>query len=142
MIVVDASVVNKLFLPPEENRDQAEMILDSHLKGLNQIIVPGLLFYEVANTLATKTGLSLSKIKSNLKDLEDINLHVEHVTFELLNRAVTLSKKYKVSVYDAAYAVLAKEKKCELITADSKFISQVKLSYVKNLKDFSTGSIT
>lgn len=136
MIIVDASVISKLFLPAEENRDQAEIILDGHLKSSNQIIVPGLLFYEVANTLATKTGISLSKIKSNLRDLEDANLHVEQVTFELLNKAVTMAKKYKVSVYDASYAVLAREKKCVLITADSKFASQIKLSFVKNLKDF------
>lgn len=137
MIIIDASVISKLFLPTEENRDQAEIILDYHLKGVNIIIVPELLFYEVANTLATKTGISLPKIKSNLKDLKDANFQVEHVTFDILNRAVTMAKKYKVSVYDATYAVLAKQKKCKLITADNKFISQVKLPFIKNLTDYS-----
>lgn len=137
MIVVDASVINKIFLPDEENKEQAENILDQHLRNLDQILVPELLFYEVANTLATKTGITISKIKSNLKDLKDINLQVEHVTFEVLNKAVTMAKKYKVSVYDAAYAVLAKKNKCKLVTADTKFASQVKLPFVKILKDYS-----
>ncbi len=36
----------------------------------------------------------------------------------------------------AVYAVLAKEKKCPLITADEKFVGAVKLSFVKNLQDY------
>ena len=135
MIIVDASVINKLFLL-EENREQAQAILDQHLKKLSKIVVPELLLYEVANTLATKTDISLSRIKSNLKDLQDADLQIEHITFDMVSKAVAFAKKYQVTVYDATYAVLAKEKKCILITADKKFVSQLNLPFVKSLDQF------
>lgn len=136
MIIVYASVINKLLLPNEENHEQAETLLVKHLRKINQIIVPELLLYEVANTLVTKAGIVPSKIKSNLKDLKDMNFLIEYISFQLINKAAILAKKYRVSVYDAIYAVLAKEKKCNLITADNKFARQINLSYVKTLDQY------
>jgi len=49
------------------------------------------------------------------------------------NKSAIFSRKYKVSVYDAVYAVLAQDKGCVLITADSKFVDQVNLPFVKKL---------
>lgn len=94
--------------------------------------------YELANAWATKTKLSLKKIKIFLDDLEEIDIKIEPVTLELISNAIEFSKNYRVSVYDASYAVLAKEKKCDFITADSKFVEKVSLPFVKNLNNYST----
>ncbi len=43
------------------------------------------------------------------------------------------SKKHTVSVYDAIYAVLAYDRKCRLVTVDSKFTAQVNQDYIIKL---------
>lgn len=133
MVIVDTSVAFKWFASGEENTAKAQTILAAHLNDKNNIIVPDLFFYELANSWATKSALNLKEIKKYLQDLEDIKLKIEPVTLKLIEKAVTFSKKYQVSVYDAIYAVLAEQKGCNLFTADSKFVSRVNLSFVKML---------
>ncbi len=133
MVIVDTSVVFKWSDKGETLREAALIILDNHLKKIEKIIVPDLLFYEAANAWATKSGLTLRGISNNLDDLIDSNLTVENINFGLLQKIIYFSRKYKVSVYDATYAVLAKENKCDLITADNKFVKQVNLPFVKTL---------
>lgn len=136
VIIVDTSVAYKWTDENEEFRNQALGILDDHINKKDQIIVPDLIFYELANAWATKTKLSAYKIRNNLKDLVDSNLITESINFDFIRKAVLFSKKYKVSVYDAAYAVLAQEKGCDLITADEKFVKQVRLPFVKALSKY------
>lgn len=136
MVVVDTSVAFKWTDENEESRNIALKILQDHIQNKVKIIVPQLIFYELANSWATKTKLSVSTIKSNLKRLKKADLTIEPPSFELMVKAVEFSKKYQVSVYDASYAVLAQAKKCNLITADTKFVNQVNLPYVKTLTGY------
>lgn len=135
MVIIDTSVAFKWFTTDEkeQNLTPALKLLDLHLHKKEIIVVPDLLLYELANAWATKTKIPVDKIKTNLQDLEDIQLKIIPVTFELISKAITFSKKYKVSVYDGVYVVLAKEKKCNLITADVKFIKKTGLPFIKNL---------
>lgn len=134
MVIVDTSVAYKWTDKNEEFREKALGILNDHINKKNQIIVPDLIFYELANAWTTKAKLSFSVIGHNLKDFEDSNLIAEPVSFDLIRKAILFSRKYKVSVYDAVYAVLAREKGCDLITADAKFADQVGLPFVKKLE--------
>src|SRR3989304_10028660 len=133
MVIVDTSVAYKWTDKNEEFREEALGILNDHIDKKNQIIVPALIFYELANAWATKAKLSFAVIRNNLKDLEDSNLTVEPARFDLIRKAILFSRKYRVSVYDAVYAVLAQNKGCVLITADAKFADQVDLPFVKKL---------
>lgn len=135
MVVLDTSVVYKWYAK-EDDSSQATAIYDAHVQGKENIVVPDLIIYELANAWSTKTGLGVKKIRANLSNLQNTQLNIEQVKFGFIEKAITFAKKYKISVYDATYAVLAKQKKCTLITADNKFISQVKLPFIKNLKDF------
>lgn len=135
MIIIDASVAFKWFSQEgEEDIDKALEILDSHLRGKELIVVPDLIVYELANAWVTKAVLPLKRCLVLLKDLEKSRLKIEVISFRLINKAVTFSKKYNVSVYDAVYAVLAEEKRCSLITADKKFIEKINLTFVKLLE--------
>ena len=84
-------------------------------------------------TAKTKTKLDEKDIKDNLKRLEKYSLKMIPINFTLLKTAAGFSKKYRVSVYDATYAVIAEEKKCDLITADDKFADKINLQFVKKL---------
>lgn len=88
---------------------------------------------ELSNAWATKASLPLKSIKTFLKDLQDANLKIETVNFKLLEEATVIAKKYKTSLYDAVYISLAKQKKCQFVTADQKLIAKVKLSFMKLL---------
>ena len=135
--IIDSSVVFKWFGRGEIDRDLAVKLLNSHISKKIQLIVPDLIFYEIANAWATKSALSAVEIEANLSKLEEANLKVEQIGFKFIKQAVVFSKKYHVSVYDAAYAILAQEKKCDLITADDKFADKINLTFVKKLSDYS-----
>lgn len=74
MVVVDTSVAFKWFTAQEENFLPAKRIRDLHLNNQENIIVPDLLLYELANAWTTKTNLSWPEIDSNLQDIKNINL--------------------------------------------------------------------
>lgn len=134
MIVIDTSVAFKWFSLEEQSRNHAKHILTEHIKNQTQIIVPDLFFYEIANAWATKVMLSIENIYTFLAKLESYQLVVAPLTFPLLSKITAFSKTFRVSVYDASYAVLASEKGCKLITADEKFVKQVQLPYVTLLQ--------
>lgn len=136
MVIVDASVAYKWFAKNEENSDLALTILQRHVNGQEKIIVPDLILYELANAWVTKTAISTVKIKANLKDLQDAGLEIESPTFDLMSKAATFARKYRLSVYDAIYAILAKDKRCNLITADKKFVEKINLPFVKLLEEY------
>lgn len=136
MIVIDASIANKLFLPHESDHTFASKLLQNHILQTQQILVPELLFYEVANTLATKSSVSLWKLTHALTRLYQTQLHIYHPEEKDLKNAANMAKKYHTSVYDMIYAVIAKKHHIQLITADEKFVQTTKLPYVKLLKDF------
>lgn len=134
MIVVDASVVIKWINRDEQDSDLAYQLLYRHLKKLEEIIVPRLLFYEVANTLATKSKTSKETIKKGLNLLLSSSLIIYPEQDKDLIEASTLAKDYRTSVYDMLYAVIAKKKKTRLITADKRFLEKTKFKFVKLLQ--------
>lgn len=136
MVVIDTSIVYKWTDKNEKLRENSLKILDAHLHNQIKIIVPNLILYELANAWATKTGITFSRIKSNFQDLEDTNLQIIPISFGIMEKAAKFSRKHKVSVYDASYAVLARENNCNLITADSKFVNKVNLPFVKHLSSY------
>lgn len=135
MVVTDTSVAFKWFDEGEKYSDVAKLLLVQHLKKQEEISVPDLFLYEITNAWSTKTLMTASDVNDNLLTLKRYMLDVSPINFDLLNKANIFSKQYRVSVYDASYAVLAEEKNCDLITADEKFFRQVKLPFVKLLKN-------
>ena len=135
MIVIDASVAIKLINTQEEGGGIAMSLLISHRENKEKIIVPEFLFIEVANYLATKTASTKSSIKRGLEILFRSNFLLYELTENDLIKASLLAKKYKTSVYDMLYAVIAKNKKIKLITADAKFAKKTGFPYVKTLSE-------
>jgi len=134
MIIVDASVVVKWIKQDEEDADIALSLYTSHLRKEEKIEVPRLLFYEVANFIATKPRVKSTTVKINLKFLfnSDLNIHIENN--EELTEATLLAKEYHTSLYDMLYAVVAENKKCVLVTADENFVKKTKFKHVKLLR--------
>lgn len=136
MVVVDASVAYKWLSPDEQDYRHALDILAAHLTKQNPIIVPDLILYELANAWSTKTKLAPKNITDNIQELQRYTLEIINIDFNLIADAVEFSREYKISVYDACYAILAKKNGCDLVTADDKFIKKVNLPFIKKLKDY------
>lgn len=137
MLVVDASVVFKWFDEKESQYEQALKLLDDYILKKEILAAPDILVYELANAWATKTEITKQIAKQNLQKFQKINIKLRVYDFDFLQKVMIFVKKYHVAIYAASYAVLAKEKGCDLITADSKFVTQVKLPFVKNLTSYS-----
>lgn len=134
MIIIDTSVAFKWFDESEINRHLAVTQLTHHLKKQTEICVPDLFFYEITNAWATKSSLTIIDIEANILRLQKYSLNVSRATLPQILKASDLAKKYHVSVYDAVYAMLAIENHCELITADTRFVKQLNLPFIKLLK--------
>lgn len=134
MVIIDASVVCKAVLP-EENREKIKSIFKKHVEGIDKVTIPNLLFYEVANTLATKSAIPKSQMIKSLEGLGVLRLSVYDPSLKEIGDAAIFAKDNYVSVYDAIYVILALNNKCDLITADKKFARQVNLPFVKTLEE-------
>jgi predicted nucleic acid-binding protein len=135
MIVLDASVIFKWIQKDEKNRDTALAFYKNHLLGKNKVLVPKLLIYEMANALATKSELSVPTIKAGLSFIFSAGLIIHRESEAELTESTTLAKKFGTSFYDMLYAVIAKNKKCNLITADEKFVQKTRFKFVSLISE-------
>lgn len=134
MVMLDTSIIYKWIAEEETNvENPALKLLHKFLDGKEQVLISILTVYELANALATKTGLTQNQITDAWNLFKDLNLKIASASLEFMEKCIEFSGKYKVSVYDASYAVLAMERKCALFTADSKFVKKLNLSFVKLL---------
>ena len=132
MVVLDASVILKWLLPEPESA-LALHFRDEHLKGREQIIVPALLHYEVANVLRHQSALTDRELTDLFDIIENLGLTVIHLSFLELEDAMVYARQKNISVYDAAYIVLARRMGCGFVTADEKLIRAVGESFVRPL---------
>lgn len=134
MIVCDASVILKWIFDDEAGGEHAGRLKQDHVEGNEVIAVPDLLFYEVANVLATKRRLSETAIGEAFSLLWEFQLERFDFGLDEFTGGLALSRKYKITLYDAAYIELARRLKCAFVTADSKLYEKTKtLKLVRHL---------
>lgn len=130
MVVLDASVVIKWF-KPDEKSPAADQHLADHLAHRASIFVPTLLRYEIANALWYSRRLSKAEIGEAISALDALRLTYVNPDRDLLARALAISERLIVSVYDASYVALAEQLRCDFITADKKLRSKTRsLGYI------------
>ena len=126
MIVLDASVVLKWIFDDEAGAESAACLKDAHAAGQEIVALPDLLFYEIGNVLATKTRLSEAAIAEAFSLLWEFSLERFDLGLEEFQGGLALSRKYKITLYDAAYVELSRRLKCPFVTADKKLFDKVK----------------
>lgn len=136
MIVIDTSVAMKWLLTEEEESiTKARLLLKDHLAKKNEILAPDLIFYEIANALATKTKVPQLIVTKLVKRIYSFNLKIYHPLEADVLDSARLAKRHNSTVYDMLYAVVAKKHKTELVTSDANFIKKTKFKFVKHLKE-------
>ncbi len=114
--VLDASVVVKWF-SEEENSDKAINLKESYLNGEIILIIPILTKIEILNALRYKKN-SEEYLKKVNEDLENLQIKIAEINNNLLDKAVEISLKYNLTIYDSIYVAIAQLYGCQLITAD------------------------
>jgi predicted nucleic acid-binding protein len=136
-VVADASVIVKLFVNEVYTNKALELINDYASETI-AIAVPSLLVYEVLNGVRFNTSKKFSseELKKVAETIQEYNFTVMQPSQNLLEEAIKMSHKYSLTIYDAIYVALASIQNAVLYTADMNIIKNVKLPFVKHIKDF------
>jgi predicted nucleic acid-binding protein len=130
MKVLDASVVIKLLIH-EQGSNKVRELVDSG----EVLLVPDIIFVEIANTLATKTRLSPAQVIRGLELVYQMGFREIHINKEILLASASAAKKMGTAVYDMIYAQIAKKRGLKLITADVNFARKTGFDFITLLKD-------
>jgi predicted nucleic acid-binding protein len=126
MIVLDASVVLKWIFADEDGGERATRFKEEHVSGHEIIAVPDLLFYEIGNVLSTRTRLSGAAVAEAFSLLWNFSLERFDLGLDEYQSSLALSRKYKITLYDAAYVELSRRLKCTFVTADWRLHEKIK----------------
>jgi predicted nucleic acid-binding protein len=119
--VMDASVGIKLFIEEEFSDKVQRLFAKLSEDPQAEIHVPDLFYIECANILLKYTRRFDRPLEDSLADLKDLGKLALKTTstMELIEDALKLASKKKLTAYDACYAVLAQKLGLSLITADA-----------------------
>ena len=120
VVVPDASVLLKWVVPTaEEGRASAIELREAAIGGEIALVVPPLWLYEVGNTLARRFPKHAPQL---LDALVAFGLVEKAATRAWREAALTLTRDYGVTFYDAAYHALALVERGVFVTADSAYV--------------------
>ena len=111
------------------------LIRDKYVKGLVDLIAPGLLFYEVANALRYNPRFGVEEVKNALKALEKLGISLYDFEGQLRDTSIELAYRFGITVYDAAYVALAVIQDAVLYTADKEVVAKTSLENIKHLSE-------
>jgi len=137
-VIPDASLLLKWVLPPvnEQYVEQAIAIRDALLAGKIRLMVPGLWYYELGNTLSRKYPDYANALLASLTNME---MDCPQIDQDWQATIVQLVSRFQVTFYDAAYHALAINRNGLFVTADEKYIQKAgSAGYIIHLKDWVT----
>jgi len=124
--VLDSSVAFKT-LVIETDSAKAIQLYDEYRHGLHQFHAPDVFVVEVAHavTRAERQGRITPAQGAIL--LADILTRLPRLvsSLVLLPRAYTISSTARIGVYDCLYVALAEQEGCQLVTADTRLLSNL-----------------
>ena len=121
IVTPDASVILKWVLPgdDEQDTDAALALRGEAVAGTVDLVVPQLWVYEVGNTLARRFPDDADEL---LASLAAFGLTEAKLDERWRARAVSLSERYGVAFYDAAYHAVALGLRGVFVTADERYL--------------------
>ncbi len=129
LLVVDASVVAKWYLPEELSRE-AVQVLEAGTHGEARLIAPGLLGPELGNVLwhrYRRGDISLDRLREAWAAFEAAPLYLVEPG-SLMPAALEIAVGCGCTVYDALYVALTEARRNEaatLLTADRKLVTRL-----------------
>jgi predicted nucleic acid-binding protein len=137
--VVDASVAIKWLNPSEVLADKATALYADYAQGYYTLLVPAFWAYEVAN------GINKAVARGDFTEHEGQEalallgaVQVHSTPLPTPQESYALARRYRRSVYDSWYLVLAETAGCAFWTADARLYNAVHMSlpFVQWLGDY------
>lgn len=124
--VLDTSVVVKWFSTDEHGVDNAISLRQHMLEGKCSIVIPDLLFYELANALRHNPNFTARDVRESLDSIFNMGLDVMKIDNAVIACAIDIAYRFNVTVYDSYFLALSQIEKAPFVTADYKFWERVK----------------
>jgi predicted nucleic acid-binding protein len=117
VIVVDASVAARWFLPLEKN-DAAKALLRSG----ERVIAPDLVIVELTNTAWKATTFGNVSLETVTDFVQESSRYFHELvpSNRLKDRALAIALALKHPAYDCFYLALAEQRGCRMVTADER----------------------
>jgi predicted nucleic acid-binding protein len=117
--VLDSSVAFK-WVVPETDSDKADRLRDDARAAVHQLLSPDIFPAELAHALtrAERQGRILVG-----------QARLFWVDVMTTPRAIDISSRSRIGVYDCLYVALAEREGCELVTADTRLVANLKPQY-------------
>lgn len=124
--VIDTSVVVKWFSKDEVDSEIALHLRQEMFDGRCTVTAPDLLIYELANALKYNPNLTSKDVKDAMGSIYDMGIDIKGVDAIIVTRAIEISFKFNVTIYDAYFMALSQIEKKPFLTADYKFTNRIK----------------
>ncbi|MGH9457000.1 MAG: type II toxin-antitoxin system VapC family toxin [Thermoanaerobaculia bacterium] len=125
IVVLDASVALKWFVPGEPLRAEAMEVLDTIQENPSEVVVPELFFHEILAVLCRLPGSTAAAVVEAMTLLERLGIARVAAGHELLALAAEYAVSSKLSGYDATYVALAALTDGVWLTADERAARRV-----------------
>jgi predicted nucleic acid-binding protein len=128
--VLDSSVAFK-WVVREADSDKADQFRAELFQGLHELHSPDIFPVEIAHALTRAERQFRVVVGQSRSLLADVLLSAPrfHASRPLLNRALDISSKMRIGVYDCLYVALAEQENCELLTGDDKLIKNLQRQF-------------
>ncbi|MGO9464974.1 MAG: type II toxin-antitoxin system VapC family toxin [Isosphaeraceae bacterium] len=128
------------WLLQEDQSDKARDVRDGYLRGLHELLAPDIFTVECAHafTRAQRQGrVTTAEVNAFMADLLT-TLPQFHPHQLLLPRAIEISLQVRHGVYDCLYIALAERERCQLLTADTKVLLNLRgtFPFITDLASF------
>lgn len=140
-VVADASAILCAYFPDELSPRAKELMLDYALDRIS-LCGPRLLVLELINAClvaARRRRINEEILFKTAKEISSLQIMWVDIEKEA-EKVFSLSRKYQITAYDAAYIIAAQLKGCEFFTADQRLYNAVKhdLNFVCLLSEYPT----
>lgn len=122
-LCLDACVALAMLLPEKDTPAALNLRQDAR-NQIHQFIAPDSLPIEVAHALtrAERQGKITSGTGSGLFDGFLDLCPPLYPYFDYLDRAMQLSSRFRIGVFDCVYVALAEQQECQVVTIDKRFL--------------------
>jgi len=124
---LDSSVAIKWVLP-EIDSDKAIRLRDDIHGGVHKLIAPDVFPIEVAHALTRAERQGRIPVGDAIVLWSDVMGTISNFARSgvLLRRAIAVSSRHRVGVYDCLYVALAERRKATLVTADDRLVANLR----------------
>jgi predicted nucleic acid-binding protein len=125
--VLDSSAAIQWVLP-EKDSAKATRLRDDYHHAVHELLAPDIFPAEMLNALTKAERTKRISIGDARVLYQSIiaDAPVLHPYLSLLDRAGEVASRFRVALYDCLYLALAERAGCELVTADTRFLNNLR----------------